>query len=49
MDAPRDPRQHDTPERRATVRRTVWTLAIIAGAIYGYFIVKTFLQHAGSP
>jgi len=39
----------DTPARRSSVRRTVWTLAIIAGAIYGYFIVKTLLKHAVSP
>jgi uncharacterized membrane protein YoaK (UPF0700 family) len=34
-------------DRRASLRRTVWTLALIAGAIYGYFIVKTFMAHAG--
>lgn len=49
MDAPREPDRPDAPERRATVRRTVWTLAIVAGMIYGYFIVKTFLQQAASP
>ncbi len=36
------------PERRRSVRRTVWVLALLAGAIYGYFIVKTFLQQMGS-
>jgi hypothetical protein len=45
MDAPRDAKPAD--DRRTPVRRTVWTLAIIAGAIYGYFIVKTFLHHTG--
>lgn len=33
--------------RRGSVRRTVWTLALIAGAIYGYFIVKTFMAQTG--
>lgn len=37
------------PDRRASLRRTVWTLALVAGSIYAYFIVKTFLQHAGAP
>ena len=45
MAADRDPQ--DTPGRRASVRRTVWVLAGVAAAVYGYFIVKTFLHHAG--
>ncbi|MGL6289376.1 MAG: hypothetical protein ACRC2H_01655 [Silanimonas sp.] len=45
MDAPRDP--NDTPARRTSVRRTVVLLALVAGAVYGYFIVKTVMQHAG--
>jgi hypothetical protein len=43
VDAPRDP--NDTPARRTSVRRTVWLLAIVAGSVYGYFIVKTVIQH----
>ena len=34
-------------KRRASARRTVWVLAAVAGMIYGYFIVKTFIAHAG--
>jgi preprotein translocase subunit SecE len=45
VDAPRDP--NDTPARRTSVRRTVLVLALVAGAVYAYFIVKTFVNHAG--
>ena len=46
MAADRDPQ--DNPGRRASVRRTVWVLAGVASAIYGYFIVKWFLTHGGA-
>jgi len=46
MSLPKPPTNE--PDRRAQARRTVWTLALVAVAIYGYFIVKTFLYHAGS-
>ncbi len=45
MSTARDP--NDTPERRASVRRTVWVLVGVAGLVYGYFIVKTFIAHSG--
>ena len=45
MAAHQDPK--DAAGRRASVRRTVWVLAGVATAVYGYFIVKTFLHHAG--
>jgi len=35
-------------ERREKARRTVVVLALVAAGIYGYFIVKTFLHHAGA-
>jgi hypothetical protein len=45
VDAPRDP--NDSPVRRASARRTVWVLALVAAVVYGYFIVKTVINHAG--
>lgn len=46
MAAKPDPK--DDPQRRAKVRRTVWVLVAMATGLYGYFIVKTFIEHAGA-
>lgn len=44
--------RHEPPPasdpRRAAARRTVWTLAVVAALIYGYFIVKTIVSHTGA-
>jgi len=42
------PDPKDDAQRRAAVRRTVWVLVAMAVALYGYFIVKTFIEHAGT-
>jgi len=42
------PENKTSPERRAAVRRTVWVLVAMAVGLYGYFIVKTFFEHAGA-
>jgi len=46
MAATPDPK--DDLQRRAAVRRTVWVLVAMVTALYGYFIVKTFIEHAGA-
>lgn len=47
-----DMSRHEPPQtpdpRRAAARRTVWTLAVVAALIYGYFIVKTIASHNGA-